>query len=224
MAAARAAARPRRRRAGPRGDGDGLPGARRHRGVRASARRGPPDAAGPVARRPDDGVGHPCRAGPRSRGRRATGWRRTWTRSPRWHRSASRAWTPRAWSRGRSWRRRPRSRRTCGTPRPPSSSPSATGSPEGLLEKGHVLLAQADSFLDYPVNGMLLAGVGAWLLERGVETEAGVRLLVMAPPVLLQPDLPGDGLGAARRARRTRAARPARRTPGGVRRRDRAVR
>jgi hypothetical protein len=49
-----------------------------------------------------------------------------------------------------------------------------------LLDTGSRLLAMADSFLDYPVTGMLLAGVGAWLLDRDVELEAGVRLLMLA--------------------------------------------
>jgi hypothetical protein len=49
-----------------------------------------------------------------------------------------------------------------------------------LLDTGSRLLALADSFLDYPVTGMLLAGVGAWLLDRDLEQEAGARLLVLA--------------------------------------------
>ena len=49
-----------------------------------------------------------------------------------------------------------------------------------LLSGGRRLFALPDSFLDYPVAGMLLAAVGAWLLDRDVEPEAGIRLLVMA--------------------------------------------
>jgi hypothetical protein len=49
-----------------------------------------------------------------------------------------------------------------------------------LLSRGRRLFALPDSFLDYPVTGMLLAAVGAWLLDRDVEPEAGVRLLVLA--------------------------------------------
>jgi predicted ATPase/DNA-binding SARP family transcriptional activator len=50
-----------------------------------------------------------------------------------------------------------------------------------LLDKGRRLFALSDSFLDFPVTGMLLAGLGAWLLDRSHENaELGIRLLVMA--------------------------------------------
>ena len=49
-----------------------------------------------------------------------------------------------------------------------------------LLDKGRRLLVLSDTFLDYPVTGMLLFAVGAWLLERGEDAESGVLLLAMA--------------------------------------------
>ena len=67
-------ARPRRRGAGACRDGDGLADARRHRRVRARARRGPLDEAGPVLRGPDRRVRHPRRTRPRT-GRRRRGIR-----------------------------------------------------------------------------------------------------------------------------------------------------
>jgi hypothetical protein len=52
---------------------------------------------------------------------------------------------------------------------------------ETLLDKGQRVLVTADMFLDVPVTGMMLAGVGAWLLETvRADPELGVRLLVMA--------------------------------------------
>ena len=51
---------------------------------------------------------------------------------------------------------------------------------EDLLDKCRRLLGLSDSFLDYPVTGMVLFGLGAWLLERGDDPESGVQLLVMA--------------------------------------------
>jgi hypothetical protein len=52
---------------------------------------------------------------------------------------------------------------------------------ETLLSKGRRVLSTADVFLDVPVTGMMLAGLGAWLLESGrADPDLGVRLLVMA--------------------------------------------
>jgi predicted ATPase/DNA-binding SARP family transcriptional activator len=52
---------------------------------------------------------------------------------------------------------------------------------EDLLDKGARLLDLQDAFLDFPVTGMMLAAVGAWLLDRpDADHESAVRLLVMA--------------------------------------------
>ena len=65
--------------------------------------------------------------------------------------------------------------------RRPSRTPSRDRLAADLLDKGRRLLALADSFLDFPVTGMLLAALGAWLLDTRRSTqEAGVRLLAMA--------------------------------------------
>ncbi|MET0838999.1 MAG: hypothetical protein ABWY19_09485, partial [Marmoricola sp.] len=49
-----------------------------------------------------------------------------------------------------------------------------------LLAKGVRLMRMDNSFLDFPVTGMLLASVGAWSLAHGGDPEPAVRLLVLA--------------------------------------------
>ncbi len=49
-----------------------------------------------------------------------------------------------------------------------------------LVRKGLRLLQLQESFLDFPVTGMMLAGLGAWVLQRGTDPETGIRMLVMA--------------------------------------------
>jgi hypothetical protein len=50
-----------------------------------------------------------------------------------------------------------------------------------LLDKGRRLLGMPDNpFLDFPVTGMMLAAVGAWLLQTGGDEDAAVRLLALA--------------------------------------------
>ncbi len=51
---------------------------------------------------------------------------------------------------------------------------------EMLVGKGVRLMRMDNSFLDFPVTGMLLASVGAWSLARGGDPEVAVRLLVLA--------------------------------------------
>ena len=66
-----------------------------------------------------------------------------------------------------------------------------------LLAKGVRLMRMDNSFLDFPVTGMLLAAVGAWSLAHGGDPRARRTPARAGAPLLLQPDLPGDGLGAA---------------------------
>ncbi len=49
-----------------------------------------------------------------------------------------------------------------------------------VVHRGRRLLALSGTFLDFPVTGMLLAGLGGWVLERGVDPDLGVRLLALA--------------------------------------------
>ena len=88
----------------------------------------------------------------------------------------------------------------CWPARPPRTVEALMTGPEGAV--------------DYPVTGMALAALGARVLTTATSDrarDAGVRLLALAVALRLQPEVPGDGVGAAAGVRRRRRAGPARR-------------